>query len=262
MAYTKTTWVEGSAPGISAENLNKLETQYDEVKSEVAKTDGTSDIQVHGSNVTGNVFVLTSDYEDADVLAKIKNVDGAGSGLDADKLKGVDHRGQGGTSEHPVATTSVAGFMSAADKNRLDGGTITSGSVHYTDSIDAGSTLTKQIAIGSDKIRGKLTVSNYTTTETDMGIHGVMVFFNTDNLKTLAVGHRASPDVSAAAISRAYLGKITVAGSSSGFGRKATGHEEIRINEIYISGSNLVIEFENTDTAAQSLNCQIDWEVE
>lgn len=33
-------------------------------------------------------FVLTSNYEDADVLAKIKNVDGVGSGLDADKIRG------------------------------------------------------------------------------------------------------------------------------------------------------------------------------
>ena len=33
-------------------------------------------------------FVQTGDYEDADVLAKVKNVDGAGSGLDADLLDG------------------------------------------------------------------------------------------------------------------------------------------------------------------------------
>ena len=33
-------------------------------------------------------YVLASDYEDADVLAKIKNVDGAGSGLDADLVQG------------------------------------------------------------------------------------------------------------------------------------------------------------------------------
>jgi hypothetical protein len=33
-------------------------------------------------------YVLLSDYEDADVLAKIKNVDGAGSGLDADLFAG------------------------------------------------------------------------------------------------------------------------------------------------------------------------------
>ena len=34
-------------------------------------------------------FVLTSDYENADVLAKVKAVDGAGSGLDADLIDGL-----------------------------------------------------------------------------------------------------------------------------------------------------------------------------
>lgn len=51
MAYTKTTWNEGAAPGISAANLNHLETQYDEVKTELQKADGTSNIQPHGSNL-------------------------------------------------------------------------------------------------------------------------------------------------------------------------------------------------------------------
>jgi hypothetical protein len=35
-------------------------------------------------------FVLVTDYEDSDVLTKIKNVDGSGSGLDADLLDGHD----------------------------------------------------------------------------------------------------------------------------------------------------------------------------
>lgn len=34
-------------------------------------------------------FVLVTDYEDTDVLNKIKNVDGAGSGLDADTVDGL-----------------------------------------------------------------------------------------------------------------------------------------------------------------------------
>ncbi len=67
MAYTKTTWVEGSAPGISAANLNKLETQYDEVKTELGINGG--DIPVDARNIIN---------------------DGAGSGLDADLIKGKD----------------------------------------------------------------------------------------------------------------------------------------------------------------------------
>ena len=33
MAYTKTTWVSGAAPGIDADELNNLETQYDEIQA-------------------------------------------------------------------------------------------------------------------------------------------------------------------------------------------------------------------------------------
>lgn len=51
MAYQKTQWNPGAAPGISAANLNHLETQYDEVKAELQKTGGASDIKVHGSNL-------------------------------------------------------------------------------------------------------------------------------------------------------------------------------------------------------------------
>jgi hypothetical protein len=63
----------------------------------------------------------TADQTAAEILSLLKTVDGAGSGLDADLLDGVQHRGTGGTSEHPAATTSQAGFMSASDKAKLDG---------------------------------------------------------------------------------------------------------------------------------------------
>jgi hypothetical protein len=63
----------------------------------------------------------TGDLSAAEILSLLKTVDGAGSGLDADLLDGVSHRGQGGTSEHPAATTTQAGFMSASDKSKLNG---------------------------------------------------------------------------------------------------------------------------------------------
>jgi len=56
-----------------------------------------------------------------EILDKLKTVDGVGSGLDADLLDGKQ------ASEfavwnhtHPVATTSLNGFMSTADKSKLD----------------------------------------------------------------------------------------------------------------------------------------------
>jgi hypothetical protein len=81
----------------------------------------------------------TASYTAADVLTKIKTVDGSGSGLDADLLDAQDsayflnltnatstlpaaafndtaHGVRAGGTLHPVVTTTVAGFMSAADK--------------------------------------------------------------------------------------------------------------------------------------------------
>ena len=78
----------------------------------------------------GSTFLLSSAYTAADVLAKIKTVDGSGSGLDADMLDGVHLNGLftelswstqtlsitiGGvskTAKIPYATSSVAGLVS------------------------------------------------------------------------------------------------------------------------------------------------------
>lgn len=51
-----------------------------------------AEIDTNFSNLNTDVQsrVLSTDYEDSDVLNKIKNVDGAGSGLDADLLDGLN----------------------------------------------------------------------------------------------------------------------------------------------------------------------------
>jgi hypothetical protein len=82
-------------------------------------------------------------YTAADVLTKVKTVDGSTSGLDADLLDGQEgtyytnaanlsgtlpagsfndttHGSRGGGSLHAAATTSVAGFLSVLDKMKLD----------------------------------------------------------------------------------------------------------------------------------------------
>ena len=68
------------------------------------------------------------DLTSAEILAKLLSVDGPGSGLNADKLDGIQaagftvisHTGATG-SAHGNASTSSAGFMSGADKTKLDG---------------------------------------------------------------------------------------------------------------------------------------------
>ena len=61
----------------------------------------------------------TADLTQEEILELLSAVDGEGSGLDADLLDGHEHRGVG-DAEHPLVTPSVHGFMSAADKAKLD----------------------------------------------------------------------------------------------------------------------------------------------
>jgi len=73
------------------------------------------------SKLDGIESGATGDQTAQEILDALKTVDGDGSGLDADLLDGVEHRGKGGTAEHPAATTTKAGFLSAGDKSKLDG---------------------------------------------------------------------------------------------------------------------------------------------
>lgn len=75
-----------------------------------------------------NNFVKLTDYEDADVLAKIKNVDGANSGLDADLLDGHHASYFANTSLSNVADSTILtklknvdGTNSGLDADLLDG---------------------------------------------------------------------------------------------------------------------------------------------
>lgn len=69
MAYVKTTWTDAVTP-LSAGNFNKLEQ-------------GVAD-----AHTTADAALPAASYTAADVLTKIKTVDGSGSGLDADTVKG------------------------------------------------------------------------------------------------------------------------------------------------------------------------------
>lgn len=68
----------------------------------VATLDSNGDLAQLGS------YVLTTDYEDSDVLAKLLNVDGSGSGLDSDYLRGITTNTTG-TSYIPYVNAS--GFL-------------------------------------------------------------------------------------------------------------------------------------------------------
>jgi len=60
MAYVKTVWIEGIAPGISAARLNNLETQYDEVKGSFGAETFIASDKLRSSNDTERTTESTS----------------------------------------------------------------------------------------------------------------------------------------------------------------------------------------------------------
>lgn len=74
---------------------------------------------------SGAVVATAGDYDASEVSTTpagdliSTNVQDAINELDAEKAP-ISHVGAGGTGEHPVATGSVAGFMSPSDKTKLD----------------------------------------------------------------------------------------------------------------------------------------------
>lgn len=90
MTYAKNTWIDDVSP-VSASRMNNIETGIED------------------AHTTADAALPSASYTAVDVLAKIKTVDGAGSGLDADTLDGY------GTSvsanADTVAVRNSAGFM-------------------------------------------------------------------------------------------------------------------------------------------------------
>jgi hypothetical protein len=93
-----------------------------------------------------------SAYTAADVLAKIKTVDGAGSGLDADTVDGVDSGSLGGTpaaADLLTAIKTVDGSGSGLDADKLDG-------IDASGYASASHTHTAYVAKSGDTMTGNL----------------------------------------------------------------------------------------------------------
>ena len=91
MAYDLILQNFGGNVGIGTETPSeRLDVNGNVKAAQFIKTDGTASqfLKADGS-VDSNSYLLSSAYTAADILTKIKTVDGAGSGLDADTLDGV-----------------------------------------------------------------------------------------------------------------------------------------------------------------------------
>ena len=102
MAYTKTTWVSGGAPGISAEKLNQVELGIKEAHNTIDVHVGATGSAHGGVTSSANGFMISSDKAKIDlieaeatadqtaseILTALKTVDTDTSGLNANTLQG------------------------------------------------------------------------------------------------------------------------------------------------------------------------------
>ena len=136
------------------------------------------------------------------------------------------------------------------------------GNAAYTDSITAGSPVTKSIALGASTYTRGMAVIKNTSYRT-----GIIVFFGTDNTKTVAAGSIKDPGstsyLAGGAWARRHTGEVAD-GSIYGWGifteGGCAGHPDAIIKECYINGSNLQIEFDMT-SGTNSLAATVDWQV-
>jgi hypothetical protein len=164
--------------------------------------------------------------------------------------------------ENPVTTWGQAGktVPGAGDFNRIEGNTqylkdeidshYSSGSVTYTDTIAALATITKTIPIGANKRQGRLFVRNASMG----GPIGVSVFFTTSQTRSIGIGYDSTEGFIYAT---AWNGSV-----ADGYSILGADTEYLRMQNAYISGTNLVIIFKNDQqSTAKTLNARVEWEV-
>lgn len=113
-------------PTISVANASEISRGVVYLATNSDVTTGTDTTKAVTPAGAANAFVKLTDYEDSDVLAKIKNVDGAASGLDADTVDGyhfnnfvlgIDYTGSNILSK----LLPVDGHASGLDSDLVDG---------------------------------------------------------------------------------------------------------------------------------------------
>lgn len=247
MAYEKTVWKNGQSPAINATNLNKIEKGIDDAHTLMAES--------------------------------------------AQNLE--NHIGEGGT-VHALATTSMHGFMSKEDKtalgnkvdkpasavanniaifnsskNVVDSGkkvsdfqsfNKTTGNTSFSDAINVGASLTKNIPIPSGMKEGKMVICNSSLDADALGQRGILISFGTNKSDAMATGSSFWENYGyGGAISRRIASFIT-SSNDRYFGANVAG-EGNQILDTWINGNNISITFKNFSTGSRNLKCHVAWEV-
>lgn len=225
MAYEKTIWVNDGPPALSATNLNKLETQYDEAKADLAahQAEKATEEALGHVRVDGNT-----------IAADTTGVIGVPSGLFMSGSK------EAFTAEY----TDNIGAGAALTKNI---------------SIGAG----KRYGILSVSERsadiyknGNFGVMVFFSTDTN---DALMVGHMMDGSNNRSAGATSRRRLGTVTTSYQYVGE-----RGGGFGVGATDGQgaavsrTTRMTDVYLSGNGVVIKFANDGTSARRLSVRID----
>ena len=170
-----------------------------------------------------------------------------------------------GDSKLPANITGDADTVDGKHAVDFQSSSRISGSASYTDIINASSTVTKNIAIGTGKKFGMAVLGGYSAVAMNIASpHSVLVFFNTDQNGAFVVGKYATVNAGngqGAVWSRSKLGKITE--NYQNYGMYASGtNSHSYVSNVYISGSNLVVVYGNANpSSSQQILTSIEWVV-
>lgn len=176
-------------------------------------------------------FVKVTDYDPADVLAKVIDVDGPGSGLDADTLDGLDSTALA-LASHTHASTDITDFTEAA-QDVVGGMFVDSATIDFTYSdaggtetaivIDSSITFAKMQTLATDRLIGRDTAGTGAPESIALGVS--LEFGGSGTIQRAAL----TGDVTAAANSNALAiataavtdAKLRNSGALSVIGRSA-----------------------------------------
>jgi hypothetical protein len=266
----KTNWQENNA--LTPTDFNRIEGNIQELQN-TKETPAGAQAKVNTHAGSKQTHGISSGYYIAktsrsDQLPAWNDIQGKPSLVTSSDLS----NGLAAKVDKPTSATSgnIAVFDGGAGKIKDAGKKPTDfmsnvkvyGYAQYSDEIPPQTTLTKTIALGGTYKHGIVVFDPGSSSHT-----GIMVFIGTDPAKALVVGgtHRSASERDASAWSRRKRGWITHGTANPSYTPTygpATGSSHIGINDVYISGTNLIIVFYNAYAdAPRSLNCDVDWEV-
>jgi hypothetical protein len=194
-----------------------------------------NEIDTNFSNLNDDVAsrVLTVDYEDTDVLNKIKNVDGSGSGLDADLLDGLN-TSSSDQSGNSVVTRSSGNFSAnIITANLVNAGVYVGPSQNITFEGPTDNTYETVLNVTDPTADRTISLPDVSGTVVTTGDTGTVT--NTMLSGSIANGKLANSSITIDGNTVALGGSITIGAGVTGGNNTWTGTQTFRDNKFYIT---------------------------